>query len=63
MHIASLSKAIAAEIYPIAPSVLGDSIQIKRSRLAVPHVDMCETAVNCSSFRDLGEYLWTYIFF
>ncbi len=60
MHIASLS---AASIYPIAPSVLSDSIQIKRSRLAVPHVDMCETAVNCSSFWELGGYLWTYIFF
>ena len=60
MHIASLS---AANIYAIASSVLSDSIQIKRSRLAVPHVDMCETAENFSSFRELGEYLWTYIFF
>ena len=53
----------AANICPIAPSVLSDSIQIKRNRYAVPHADMCEAAVNCLSFREPGEYLWTYIFF
>ena len=63
MHIASLSAAIAAIIYPIASRVLSDSIHIRRGRLAVPHVDTCETAVNFSSFRALGEYLWIYIFF
>ncbi len=60
MHTVFLS---VVSICPIAPGTLSDSIQAKRNIHAVLHADMSDVAMNCWSFRESGEYLWTYISF
>ncbi len=60
MHTAFLS---VVSICPIALGTLSDIIQDNRNRHAVLISDMSDVAMNCLSFRESGEYQWTYISF